>query len=445
MSKEQRAARDLLSFIDASPSPWHAVASCTARLEAAGFSRLHESAAWRLAPDTGYYVVRDDSSLIAFHTGSGALADHGYRIIGAHTDSPGFRVKPNPIKRQPGANTLGVEIYGGPIVASFADRELSLAGRVIVADDKGGHLSTRLYHAQRPLLRLPNVAIHLNRTVNQEGLKFDLQSELPLVLGVMEAELPAREDFKALLGQELGVSAENILSWELAVADTQAGAFFGLEQEYIANSQLDNLASCHAALEAIVEASQDGFAGVRVLAFFDHEEIGSQSFKGADGPFLNDVLGRIEDVFAAGPGEASQARARSLVLSADMAHAHHPNYARYYDMEHTVHPNRGPVIKINASQRYATDGLADAVFETLCREVDVPVQRYVHRNDLPCGSTIGPITAGRLGIRCADVGNAMWSMHSLRESAGARDHDFMIRAMRHFLCREQLPFGGGAS
>lgn len=434
------AARELLEFIDRSPSPWHAVATCVQRLERSGYQHLNEADAWQPEAGKGYYVVRDGSSLIAFHTGQGDPVTHGYRIIGAHTDSPGFRVKPHPLKRGIGADTVGVEVYGGPIIASFADRDLTLAGRVVLRQSTSGELRTALYHAPGPILRFPNLAIHLNRTVNQDGLKYDLHEELPLVLGALESDLPVRRDFQSLLAEELGVDADQVVSWELAIADTQPGSFFGLQREYIANSQLDNLASCHAALEALLHGDGAGFGGVRLLAFFDHEEIGSQSFKGAAGTFLHDVLHRLAEAFVDGPGAARQALARSLVLSADMAHAHHPNYARYYDLEHAVHPNKGPVIKINANQRYATDGVADAVFETLCREVDVPVQRYVHRNDLPCGSTIGPITAGRLGIRCADIGNAMWSMHSLRESAGALDHDYMIRAMHRFFAREHLPF-----
>ncbi|MCC5812673.1 MAG: M18 family aminopeptidase [Ectothiorhodospiraceae bacterium] len=437
VGKDAESAQQLLDFIDRSPSPWHAVASCVARLEAAGYRRLDESQPWDLRAGHGYYVVRDGSSMIAFHTGKGSVLDHGYRLIGAHTDSPGFRVKPNPVKQDLGPSRLGVEVYGGPIIATFADRDLTLAGRVIVRE--GDTLRARLFHSAKPLLRFPNLAIHLNRTVNQEGLKYDLQEELPLVLGTLEETLPERDAFRHLLGDSLGVEPGGVVSWDLTVADTQPGAFFGVDQEYLANSQLDNLASCHAALEALLQSGDESFPGVRLLAFFDHEEIGSQSFKGADGPFLHDVLERIGETFLDGAGARRQALARSLVLSADMAHAYHPNYARYYDLEHAVHLNQGPVIKINASQRYATDGMAEAVFETLCRESDVPVQKYIHRNNLPCGSTIGPITAGRLGIRCADIGNAMWSMHSLRESAGTHDHHLMIRAMRHFFQRQALP------
>ncbi|MCP1677191.1 aspartyl aminopeptidase [Natronocella acetinitrilica] len=435
---ERVAAQALLDFIDVSPSPWHAVANMVQRLEGAGFTALDERAPWTLEPNRGYYVVRDGSSLIAFHTGDGAVADHGFRGIGAHTDSPGFRIKPAPVKRQAGLDTLGVEVYGGPILATFADRDLTLAGRVLVRDDASGDITPHLFHGQQPMLRLPNLAIHLNRTVNTEGLKYDLQDELPLILGTLQSELPGQDAFREILAKQVGASTASVRAWELAVADTQPGAFFGLGEAFIANSQLDNLASCHAGLEALLTAKDKG-SGVRFIAYFDHEEIGSRSFKGAESPFLPDTLERIAESFNVTGADYRRALNQSLILSADMAHAHHPNYARYYDLEHAPRLNEGPVIKINVNQRYATDGVAEAIFEGLCQEADVPVQKYVHRNTLPCGSTIGPITAGRIGVRCVDVGNAMWSMHSLRESAGAADHDKMIRVMTHFFQRDRLP------
>lgn len=439
VSEQERAtAQALLDFIDGAPSPWHAVASMVARLETAGYQALDERASWRLEPGQGYYVVRDGSSLIAFHVGDGDLARDGFRGIGAHTDSPGFRIKPAPVKRKGELDTLGVEVYGGPILGTFADRDLTLAGRVLVRDAATGDISPRLFHRPQSLLRLPNLAIHLNRTVNSDGLKYDLQDQLPLILGTLQSELPGTDGFRALLAESLAVDPESVRSWELAVADTQAGAFFGVNREFITNSQLDNLASCHAGLDAMVNAGGDG-PGVRFIAFFDHEEIGSRSFKGAESPFLPDTLERIADALSVRGPDYRRALNQSLILSADMAHAHHPNFARYYDVEHAPSLNGGPVIKINANQRYATDGVAEALFEALCDEVDVPVQKYVHRNTLPCGSTIGPITAGRIGIRCVDVGNAMWSMHSLRESAGATDHALMIRVMSHFFSRERLP------
>lgn len=435
-----RPAQNLLDFVDASPSPWHAVERMQDTLESQGFNRLNERDKWGIEPGGRYYVVRDGSSIIAFAIGRGALVNDGFRVIGAHTDSPGFRVKPHGPESRGRQSGLGVEVYGGPIVATFADRDLTLAGRVMVLGENGT-VHPVLYHSPVPLLRLPNPAIHLNRGVNSEGLKFDLQEELPLLMGTLRDELPPRSQFLRHIGDALGVDPGAIVSWELAVADTQPGAFFGLESEFMADSQLDNLASCHAGLEGLVAATRDsGFGGVAACAFFDHEEIGSKSYKGAEGSFLPDSLMRIGEALGVQGADYQRALAGSLVISADMAHAYHPSYSRYYDKAHEVDLNGGPVIKINANQRYATDGVAEAVFETLCREADVPCQKYVHRNDLPCGSTIGPVTAARLGVRCVDAGNAMWSMHSARESAGSHDHAYMIKVMTHFLCREGLPF-----
>ena len=437
--QERATAEALLAFIDASPSPWHAVQQCVSRLEADGFLALSERDAWHLSPGDRRYVIRDDSSILAFTVGDGPLQKSGFRIVGAHTDSPGFRVKPAAAHGRGATTSLGVEVYGGPILATFADRDLRLAGRVMLKQ-ADGQLSSRLFQSDGPLVRLPNPAIHLNRAVNQDGLKFDLQEELPLVLGTLQDELPPSAQFREYLAAGLGCEEHRIVSWELAAADTQPGSFFGLEGEFLANSQLDNLASCHAALEGICSAANgDAFPGVSVIALFDHEEIGSKSFKGADSSFLADTLGRISEALGLGDTNQRRAFASSLILSADMAHAHHPNYARFHDAQHQVDLNGGPVVKINANQRYATDGAAAASFQTLCDEVDVPWQTYVHRNDLPCGSTIGPVTAAGLGIRCADVGNAMWSMHSIRESAGTRDHWSMIRVLSHFYRRPSLP------
>ncbi|RFA25174.1 M18 family aminopeptidase [Alkalilimnicola ehrlichii] len=422
-------AEALLAYIGKSPSPWHAVNTTVDELEAAGFQRLEEEAEWALQPESAYYVIRDGSSIIAFRTGSRSLLETGYRIIGAHTDSPGFRIKPSPAHDREGVTRLGVEVYGGPIVATFSDRDLTLAGRVMVARGDGG-LQARAVHFPRPLLRLPNVAIHMNREVNNQGLRFDAQDELPLVLELAKDELPAEKRFRCLLADALEVAEKDIWSWELAVADTQPGAFFGVGDEFIASPQLDNLASCHAGLQALLEA--DAPQATTICAFFDHEEIGSQSYKGAEGSFLPDVLRRIGYGLAYDDAAQSRIRARSLVLSADMAHAYHPSFARFYDELHRVTLNGGPVIKINAKQRYATDAAGEAYVQRLAAEVGVPIQKYVHRSNLPCGSTIGPITAARLGMRAVDIGNAMWSMHSLRESAGAHDHAMMILLMTAF-------------
>lgn len=421
------SAENLLQFIDASPTPWHAVATVEQRLIAQGFKRCDEAKPWALAPGDSAYVIRDDSSMIAFRLGDPAA---GLKIVGAHTDSPGFRVKPRAAHVRSGMLGLGVEVYGGPIIASFSDRDLTLAGRVLVRSGTGA-IEARLLNFERALLRLPNLAIHLNREVNEAGLRFDLQEELPLVLGSAADQLPADEIFRAMIAENLQLEPDAVLSWELAVVDVQGGAFFGKDEEFIAAGRLDNLASCHAGLEALLAAKDE--RSTQVLALFDHEEVGSQSYKGADGTFLQDTVMRIAEALDCG-GESARRRllARSILLSADMAHALHPNFARYHDAQHAVRLNGGPVIKINAKQRYATDGVGEAYFESLCEQVGIPCQKYVHRNDLPCGSTIGPIAAGRLGVRTVDVGNPMWSMHSARESAGAHDHSMMIKVLTQF-------------
>jgi aspartyl aminopeptidase len=427
----RRIAQDLLDYIDASPSPWHAVATAVADLEQRGYRRLAEDEAWDLQPGHGYYVVRDGSSLIAFRIGDGALREAGFRIVGAHTDSPGFRVKPNAAHAKGPLAALGVEIYGGPILASFADRDLTLAGRVFVRDDsRPAGVRPELVRFERPLVRLPNLAIHMNREVNREGLKFDYQEQLPLFLAALSEELPPEQRFRALLAERAGVAPDDLRAWGLAVADTQPGAFWGADDEFIADSQLDNLASCHAALAALPQETADG--GVALAALFDHEEVGSESYKGAAGNFLESVLAGIAAGLGLDAGGYRAALANSWLVSADMAHAYHPSWPRHHDDQHQVRVNGGPVIKINAAQRYATDELGQAFFAGLCEQVGVPCQTYIHRNDLPCGSTIGPMMATRLGLRTVDVGNPMWAMHSLRESAGAFDHGGLIRALEAF-------------
>jgi len=442
MSEQDRrqTAQDLLDYIDASPSPWHAVANAAAELERRGFTPLREDQRWELQPGRGYYVVRDDSSLIAFRVGNGPLNRGGFRIVGAHTDSPGFRVKPNAAQAKGPMSTLGVEIYGGPILATFADRDLTLAGRVFVNDPASPTgVRPHLVHFDRPIVRLPNLAIHMNREVNREGLKFNYQDQLPLMLSALSEELPPDSQFRHLLAERLGVAVDAINSWGLAVADTQPGAFWGPAAEYLANSQLDNLASCHAALAALPDDGPE--AGVAVAALFDHEEVGSESYKGASGNFLEAVLERIAGGLQLDADDYRAALAASWLVSADMAHAYHPHYASHHDEQHQVRVNQGPVIKINAAQRYATDELGEAYFARLCQAVGVGHQKYIHRNDLPCGSTIGPMMAARLGLRTVDVGNPMWAMHSLRESAGAFDQGAMIEVLRAFYADD----GGGIS
>ncbi|MEI6333393.1 MAG: M18 family aminopeptidase [Methylococcaceae bacterium] len=431
MSARQQV-QNLLDFIDASPSPWHAVNSVETRLAAFKFVKLDETIQWDLQPGGRYYVIRDDSSIVIFVQGQKPLVETGFKIIGAHTDSPGLRIKPNAGTGSDGLLRLGVEIYGGPILATFTDRDLSLAGRISYKDDKNAMVS-RLVNFDRPLLRLPNLAIHMNRAVNEDGLKLHKQNELPLILSVLAEECLPQAYFSQLLQQQAACESERILSWDMAVYDTQKGAFWGAENEFYADSQLDNLASCHAALQALLDDAVLENDTTLVCAFFDHEEIGSESNKGADGSFLGDVLQRIALATEKNKDDFARALAKSFMISADMAHAYQPNFPLAYDAEHKVAVNKGPVIKVNANHRYSTESISQALFVDWCEQAGVPYQKYSHRTDLACGSTIGPITSARLGIRSVDVGNPLWAMHSIRESAGVLDHGYMIKVLKKFL------------
>ena len=424
-AQAREQARDLLNFIDASPSPWHAVQTVADRLQRSGFVALREDERWQLAAGGRYYVIRGGASIVAFVVGRDDLAASGFRLVGAHTDSPGLRVKPKALQGGDGLLRIGVEVYGGPILATFADRDLSLAGRVAVRN--GESVEMRLVRFAEPLLRLPNLAIHMNREVNENGLKFNKQTELPLVLD-LAGDGPVEDGrFHALLAAQLAVAPADILSWELCVCDTQPGAFWGAGQAFVADSQLDNLASCHAGLSALLGV--ESAATTNVCAFFDHEEVGSESATGAGGSFIADVLRRIAASAGLDDEAYRCALARSFFISADMAHAWNPNFPAAYEPAHRVAVNGGPVIKTNANQRYSTGADSAARFMMLCEKAGVPCQQYAHRSDLGCGSTIGPIVAAGLGVASVDVGSPMWAMHSIRESAGVLDHGYMIAAL----------------
>lgn len=419
-------AQDLLDFIDSSPSPWHAVSTLENSICKHGFSRLYEGETWRIQPGGQYYVIRDGSSIIFFVCGDKPLNQTGFRIVGAHTDSPGLRVKPRVAQQTGRFIRIGVEIYGGPILATFTDRDLSLAGRISYRDQKTAHgINTKLIHFDKPLVRLPNLAIHMNRTVNDEGLRLDKQNEIPLLFSITNDEKPGPQQFLRLLAEKLECEPKDILSWDLNVFDIQKGVFFGQHEEFLADSQLDNLASCHAALTAILTEDASNPDSTIVCAFFDHEEIGSESIKGADGSFLPDTLERIGLCLETGAEGYKQALANSFLISADMAHAYHPNFPTAYEPDHKVLVNSGPVIKINANHRYTSETVSEALFIRYCEQADIPWQKYTHRTNIPCGSTIGPMASARLGIRSVDVGNPMWAMHSVRESAGVLDHLWM--------------------
>lgn len=409
---------DLRAFVDASPSPSHAVAELARRLTAAGFTELAETDRWAPAPGAAHFVVRH-GSLIAFRTGSGSLAETGMRLVGAHTDSPTFKVRPNSDVRQAGYRLVGVEPYGSGLWHTWLDRELTVAGRIAL---RGG-ATERVVLPGAPV-RLPSLAIHLDRSV-REGLTLDPQRHL---VPVWSRDLGAEPGLMEALADAAGVSAGDIVGHDLVLADTQPAARTGADGSWVAAPRLDDLACCHSALLALLRAP----AGERtqVLICNDHEEVGSGSMSGARGSFLENVIGRLAVATdPADPQAVHRAVARSVLVSADMAHAVHPTRHDRHEPAHQPQLGGGPVLKVNANQAYATDAASGGWFTERCAEADVPVQSFVSRADLPCGSTIGPLTATRLGIATVDVGAPMLAMHSCRELASALDVPLMVGAL----------------
>jgi aspartyl aminopeptidase len=414
---------ELLNYLDQSPSPFHAVSSLNTELLANGFTQLHERDCWQLTPGK-YFVTRNDSSIIAFVMGKQSLLDTGMRIVGAHTDSPCLKVKPNPENRLNGYLNLGVEVYGGVLLNPWFDRDLSLAGRVTyqAPDDT---LHSVNINFQRAIGTIPSLAIHLDREANTER-KINPQTDIPPLL--MQAD--ETQTFDDLLKTQIetqhkGIKIKRVMTYELSFYDTNGAAFSGFNQEFIASARLDNLLSCYTAIKGLLEADANLTS---LVVCNDHEEVGSASAEGADGSFLRDVINRML------PDAVDRQRAinRSLLISTDNAHGVHPNYADKHDANHGPILNKGPVIKVNANQRYATNSETAAYFAALCDRLEVPRQTFVTRTDMGCGSTIGPVTAKALGIKTLDVGVPTFAMHSIRELAGTEDPHYLYRVLCGF-------------
>lgn len=406
----------LAAFVTASPSSFHAARRTAELLIAAGFTEVAETAP--LASRPGGYVLVKDGSVLAWRIPEG-LAAPAFRIVGAHTDSPGFVLKPRPTSTFLGWQQAGMEVYGGPLPNSWLDREFGLAGRLVTADGASTLVSTG------PWLRIPQVAPHLDRSVH-EKLVLDRQQHLQPVFAVGSPSADLLAEVAALAGLRPG----EVLGHDLCAFVTEPPARIGLGGDLFASARLDNLASVHAGLTALA-ATTDADA-IAVLACFDHEEVGSGTATGASGPLLETVLTRIADALGWSVQDAAAARARSLLVSADAGHAVHPNYPQLHDPDHRPLPNAGPLIKFNANQRYATDAIGEAVWRRACAAAGVPTQDFVSNNSVPCGSTIGPLSATRLGIRTVDVGIGLLSMHSARELCGVRDPGWLADAMQAF-------------
>lgn len=405
-------------FVEASPSSYHAAAALAAALEVEGFTRHDETSAWEASQSESRGFVVRDGAVIAWRAGASITATSPVRVLGCHTDSPGFVLKPQPDFAAEGWAQLGVEIYGGPLLNSWLDRDLALAGRVVTRDGTEHLVRTEA------VARIPQLAIHLDREANS-GLTLDRQRHTQPIIGVGAVSVAA------LLGEAAAVDAADIVGVDVRLADAQAPSRIGASRELLASPRLDNLSSVVAALVALLET--DPAPGtLSVLAAFDHEELGSETRSGACGPFLEDVLGRLRAGLGAGVEDAARAMADSWCVSADAGHAVHPNYPEKHDPRVRPRAGAGPMLKANANQRYASDAHGAALWQRACGAAGVPTQEFVSNNDVPCGSTIGPLTATRLGIRTVDVGVPLLSMHSARELAHVDDLHGLARAVSAF-------------
>lgn len=412
----------LLGYLDDSPTPFHAVRAAARLLEAHGYTALHEADAWRLSPGARHYVTRNASSLIALALGDAPFAEAGVRMVGAHTDSPCLKLKPQPELKSQGYWQLGVEVYGGALLNPWFDRDLGLAGRVTLRD-ADGTLTSRLVDLREPLACIPSLAIHLDREANEKRA-INKQTHLPAIVARVGGEdFDLRRELLARLEREdPALAGGAVLDYELSLYDLQPAALVGWRREFIASARIDNLLSCYTALRALCAAD---VATNRLVVLNDHEEVGSGSAAGARGSFLRSVLERL-----AGGGEAhARAMARSLLVSTDNAHGAHPNYADRHDANHAPALNGGPVLKVNHNQSYASNSETAALFRDACARAGVPLQAFVARGDMGCGSTIGPITATVLGVPTVDVGVPTFAMHSIRELAGVDDAWHLQRAL----------------
>tara|TARA_R110002049_G_scaffold252224_3_gene426658 strand:- start:1713 stop:3008 length:1296 start_codon:yes stop_codon:yes gene_type:complete len=418
--------QNLLGFLDASPTPFHAVKSMRSRLDEQGFQVLDEKEAWGKLPAGRYYVIRNDSSILAFTLPDVDLAATGFHMVGTHTDSPCLQVKPQPEKISHTLWQLGVEVYGGALLNPWFDRDLSMAGRVSYLDSNQ-QIKHTLVDFKKAIATIPSLAIHLDRDVNQSR-SINPQTHLPPI--VMQLENGQTKDFRDLLQEQVKQQQNScdivkVLDYEVSLYDTQSAAVIGLKDDFISSARLDNLLSCYVGLNALLKA--DGNTP-SLLICTDHEEVGSMSTSGAQGSLLESVLMRLcSDIES-----HHRMIQRSLMISVDNAHAIHPNFADRHDAEHGPKLNHGPVIKSNANQRYATNSETSAYFRQLCEQVDVPVQDFVVRTDMACGSTIGPLTAATLGVRTLDIGVPTFGMHSIRELAGSQDAFMLNKALTQF-------------
>ena len=423
----------LLQFLDSSPVNFLAVETISKQLQEAGFEHLDAcDKLGEMKPGQQFFLTKNDSSVYAFRIGTEPLAEAGFHIICAHCDSPTFRIKPNAeMTGEGGIVRLNTEVYGGPIMSTWFDRPLTIAGRVIVRSSDVMHPTTLLLHIRRPLLQISNLAIHFNRQVN-DGVKLSKQKDMLPILGIINDELERGNLLINLICEELKVAQKDILDFDLYLADATPACTFGIHNEFISSGRLDDLSMVHAGLQALLQSGEKTPRVTQVLAIFDNEETGSQTKQGAGSPFLASLIERIVLAQGGTTEDFHRSIEQAFMVSADNAHAWHPNYSDKYDP--TNHPvlGGGPVIKFNAAQKYASDAVSAAIFASICEKAGVPCQRFVNHSDVAGGSTLGNILASSLPVKGVDMGNPLLAMHSCRETAATADHLYCIEAFRTF-------------
>jgi aspartyl aminopeptidase len=415
---------DFLSFLDASPTGFQASRQIRERLEKAGYTHINDSEALNIEPGGKYYICRGETAVIAFCVGSQRPCESGFLLAASHIDSPGLKLKPNTLKTEKSVSRIGVEVYGGPIVATWTDRELGIAGKVLIKDN--GSFSTHVVDLAKTAAVIPNAAIHLNRDINK-GFEYNKQTHLQAILSTSS---DAGNPLLAAIAEALETSPEQIVDMELFLYDAAKASLTGLDDSMIVSGRLDNLAMTHAILSALLAV--DNPLSTAVAVFYDHEEIGSQTPQGASSSLLSQILERIALALNCDRDSYFRALRKSFLISADMAHAFHPGYPEKYDPAYAPVMNKGPVIKLNANVRYATTAESGTRFITHCEAAGVKYQKFVVRSDMPCGSTVGPIVSADLGISTVDIGNPMWAMHSVRETCGVCDHKDLIKVLKSY-------------
>jgi len=430
MNQKQKHAQNLIDFIYESPSPYHVITNAKKVLLDKGFLELKLIEKWNIKKGGKYFVSQNNTSLFAFIVGNGEIEESGYKIVAAHSDSPSFKIKPSPeISVADKYIKFNTETYGSPILNTWLDRPLSLAGRVSVRGKNLLNPLTYLVNIKEPILVIPNLPIHFNRTVN-EGVTLNKQVDMLPVTAIINKELNTDLLLARTISKEINVPVEDILEVDLNLYDFAKGSIIGLNKEFISSGKLDDLAMVHAGLTAILDAPV--CKSTNVLAIFDNEEVGSRSKQGAGSPILKNILKRIAIVQDKNEEDFQRAIHNSFMVSADMAHALHPNHPDKHDPVNKPIINGGPVIKIEGNQKYTTDSDSSAVFEMICKEATIPYQKFVNRSDMLGGGTLGNVSAGQLEIRSVDIGSPMWAMHSIRETSGVDDHTHITKALSSF-------------